>query len=390
MGPIASPNNPPLVVHVPKSKGSNNQIPYASPIVRSFRFSEPLDRNAAFLHDRILVRPGSVVDNHHHQTAPPPPSSSSSSSNNVFTPEWLLRVCEQHAGLTGSPFSAAELAVSIVDILKKADDDIESNLFNLLGIEGLDLIQDILSGQTSIQLFPLEEVKRAGAVAKAVRDSSDTPRVPRTIQNRAKGVSVSVMRESDQFVEKQVRKEARRVHRRQTMIEAKDDEKDDQARNTSWLEAAGYDLDVAQAMREYQNDLSSETKTVSLLQAQFGEMAFETTTMASGLPSGAIKTVEKGFEKVVIPAIDQRSVISREEELVPISALDAFAQGVFKGMTHLNRLQSKLFQTAYYSNQNLLVCAPTGKIENERLERSSITIESRHRTRNNISVYIYR
>lgn len=35
-------------------------------------------------------------------------------------------------------------------------------------------------------------------------------------------------------------------------------------------------------------------------------------------------------------------------------------QLVFKGMKRLNRIQSIVFETAYNTNENLLICAPTG------------------------------
>lgn len=35
-------------------------------------------------------------------------------------------------------------------------------------------------------------------------------------------------------------------------------------------------------------------------------------------------------------------------------------QIAFKGITHLNHLQSRVYESAYHSNTNLLVCAPTG------------------------------
>lgn len=35
-------------------------------------------------------------------------------------------------------------------------------------------------------------------------------------------------------------------------------------------------------------------------------------------------------------------------------------QLVFKGVERLNRIQSVVFPTAYNTNQNLLICAPTG------------------------------
>ncbi|TWW79922.1 Activating signal cointegrator 1 complex subunit 3 [Takifugu flavidus] len=38
----------------------------------------------------------------------------------------------------------------------------------------------------------------------------------------------------------------------------------------------------------------------------------------------------------------------------------AIGQLVFKGLKRLNRIQSIVFETAYNTNENLLICAPTG------------------------------
>ena len=43
-----------------------------------------------------------------------------------------------------------------------------------------------------------------------------------------------------------------------------------------------------------------------------------------------------------------------------ISELDDIAQLAFKGTKSLNRIQSIVFERAYYTNENLLICAPTG------------------------------
>uniref|UniRef100_A0A8C7G8G9 Activating signal cointegrator 1 complex subunit 3 n=1 Tax=Oncorhynchus kisutch TaxID=8019 RepID=A0A8C7G8G9_ONCKI len=52
--------------------------------------------------------------------------------------------------------------------------------------------------------------------------------------------------------------------------------------------------------------------------------------------------------------------IGFEEKPIYISELDEIGQLVFKGMQRLNRIQSIVFETAYNTNENLLICAPTG------------------------------
>ena len=45
---------------------------------------------------------------------------------------------------------------------------------------------------------------------------------------------------------------------------------------------------------------------------------------------------------------------------IPVSALDEYAQLAFKNTKMLNRLQSWVFEAAYHTGNNLLICAPTG------------------------------
>lgn len=41
---------------------------------------------------------------------------------------------------------------------------------------------------------------------------------------------------------------------------------------------------------------------------------------------------------------------------IEIRELDEFAQAAFQGYKSLNRIQSRIFQTTYESNENILVC----------------------------------
>jgi activating signal cointegrator complex subunit 3 len=48
------------------------------------------------------------------------------------------------------------------------------------------------------------------------------------------------------------------------------------------------------------------------------------------------------------------------EDRVKIAELEDIAQIAFRGTKSLNRIQSVVFDAAYYSNENLLISAPTG------------------------------
>ena len=77
------------------------------------------------------------------------------------------------------------------------------------------------------------------------------------------------------------------------------------------------------------------------------------------LPQGFERKDEKRSEEVHIPAATKAPVeIGRD--LIKISSLDYVGQMAFQGVKTLNRIQSVVFETAYRTNENLLVCAPTG------------------------------
>ena len=48
------------------------------------------------------------------------------------------------------------------------------------------------------------------------------------------------------------------------------------------------------------------------------------------------------------------------KNLVPISSLPEWAQGAFRSTKHLNKIQSRVFKSAFQSSGSLLVAAPTG------------------------------
>ena len=77
------------------------------------------------------------------------------------------------------------------------------------------------------------------------------------------------------------------------------------------------------------------------------------------LPQGFERKDDKKAEEVFIPALG-KAPVDVGKTLVPISSLDYIGQMVFQGMKNLNRIQSVVFDTAYRTNENLLVCAPTG------------------------------
>uniref|UniRef100_A0A1B0DDE0 Uncharacterized protein n=1 Tax=Phlebotomus papatasi TaxID=29031 RepID=A0A1B0DDE0_PHLPP len=77
------------------------------------------------------------------------------------------------------------------------------------------------------------------------------------------------------------------------------------------------------------------------------------------LPDNVERKDSKICEEVRIPACDPPP-LSVGNTKVKVSDLDEIGQIAFRGTKELNRIQSVVYPTAYHSNENLLVCAPTG------------------------------
>lgn len=79
-----------------------------------------------------------------------------------------------------------------------------------------------------------------------------------------------------------------------------------------------------------------------------------------GLPANATKKYKPGFEEVHIPPPDRAKSLPPIEMVDVATAMEEWAQKAFKHFKKLNRIQSTVFEAAYHSQENLLICAPTG------------------------------
>ncbi|KAM8973353.1 U5 small nuclear ribonucleoprotein 200 kDa helicase [Pelodytes ibericus] len=77
------------------------------------------------------------------------------------------------------------------------------------------------------------------------------------------------------------------------------------------------------------------------------------------LPDGSFRRQRKGYEEVHVPALKPKP-FATDEQLVAVEKLPKYSQAGFDGFKTLNRIQSKLFKAALETDENLLLCAPTG------------------------------
>lgn len=79
------------------------------------------------------------------------------------------------------------------------------------------------------------------------------------------------------------------------------------------------------------------------------------------LPEGSREVPQDKYREIIVPAA-KVGVRGSEERHVLISEMDMLCQKTFKDYKSLNRMQSLLYEVAYKTNENMLICAPTGAV----------------------------
>eukprot|EP00040_Diaphanoeca_grandis_P033251 m.203207 g.203207 ORF g.203207 m.203207 type:complete len:2196 (+) comp32849_c2_seq1:126-6713(+) len=100
-------------------------------------------------------------------------------------------------------------------------------------------------------------------------------------------------------------------------------------------------------------------QTLSLADLKFAQAGHLMANEQCKLPEGSHRTQHKGYEEVFVPAHKPKP-FNDSEKLIQINTLPEWARACFKDYRELNRVQSRVFPTAFKTDENMLLCAPTG------------------------------
>lgn len=241
---------------------------------------------------------------------------------------WLRAQTSQIVQSGSSQLSGDELAMALCQVLDsdKPGDEIAGDLLDLVGDGAFEIIQDLLKHRKEL----VEAIHHGLHMLKSEKMTPNTqPKMP------SYGTQVTIQTESAKQIDKLRRKEEKRSRR-------------------------GTEQGV-------DHELCS-TDFSSLLQASEKKSPFDDligtgqgplSLSVSALPQGTVRKYNKGYEEVRIPPTPT-SEMKPGEKLIEIRELDEFAQTAFQGYKSLNRIQSRIFHATYDTNENILVCAPTG------------------------------
>ena len=77
------------------------------------------------------------------------------------------------------------------------------------------------------------------------------------------------------------------------------------------------------------------------------------------VPVGSERIEHEKYEEYSIPAT-KVGTLGAGRKLIEIADMDGLCKRTFKGYRSLNRMQSLVYPVAYKTNENMLICAPTG------------------------------
>ncbi|KAK7147949.1 hypothetical protein R3I94_010466 [Phoxinus phoxinus] len=258
--------------------------------------------------------------------------------------------------------SVEELSTSLFEMLAstRSDDELQNELFEFLGPQGFEMISMLLQRRSDIvdSLLSFPSDCRSYIMSgkhKVVRDESSKP---------IYGCQVTIQSEQEKQMMKIYRKEEKKERKRE-----KRGDEGESCENTFHFDPMELRLQREQALltARYSPVLGARHRDYERIRYphvydSYTE-AIKTSAFVGGskmlLPEGIRRENNKMYEEVQIPPNDPMP-IGFEEKPVFISELDEIGQLVFKGMKKLNRIQSIVFETAYNTNENLLICAPTG------------------------------
>lgn len=246
--------------------------------------------------------------------------------------------------------SYQDFEMAIVDKLRNVQtENIQTELFDMLGFEHLEFIEYIIEHQ------------------KTIVSTYSCSKVPKRQQTTVNGPIISgqvtVQSELEKKLCKQVRKEEKKLTKMANKRDVKSEIEETEIIPTE-LRLKRQEALIARNAPIFPKKNALKRGTQEKYPFVFDSKASANhASFVSGQKLILAEDVERKnndlCEEVYIPA-PKKEHIDVNVDTVLISSLDEIGQMAFNGIMSLNKIQSIVFNAAYNSNENLLICAPTG------------------------------
>ncbi|KAJ2158555.1 activating signal cointegrator 1 complex subunit 3 [Coemansia sp. RSA 552] len=272
-----------------------------------------------------------------------------------FGRAWLLSKCQHIAYAAGmdSTDGIETLSTDIFTALRsdRSDDDIQGQLLELVGFDSIEFLGELIS--------------RRAEIVSNITDQADREHAAEARRNKAlPGVQVVVRTEKDIAIEKKMGK-ARRKGKQKASSPPAETAADQAAR------ILGFGADLRRARERQLSQRPAEALRPATRAAEQYPHVYSTATGGGAglllsmfgskfaLPAGTVRQEFGDHEEVTIP-IAKPAARRQTEMPVAIGAMDPLCGYTLRKYSSLNRIQSIIYPTAYGTNENILLSAPTG------------------------------
>ena len=282
---------------------------------------------------------------------------------------------------------SSELCTIVYELLSKNNDinQIQNELVELLGFEKIEIVEFLLSNKNSVvkayETYMKEERKTSTTRTNFAKSSSISKPNTNNQSGAALSSQIVVHTETEKKIKKLIRKEEKRMNKANAAkLENEFGENFDPSMLRKLREEQLTEARILQLYNQKRmNSLIPENLVKKADQYPFVFDSLLKITQSTAFIAGSkillpenIKRVDTHvYEEVFIPPSDSFTTADPKDymgtkeaicfnPLVKTSSLDEIGQLVFRNVKSLNRIQSIVFESAYNTNENLLICAPTG------------------------------
>lgn len=257
----------------------------------------------------------------------------------------------------------ADLVDTLIDALKssKSNEELQNEVFEIVGFDKFEVIQKLFDHRKRIvQKIEIDERRNQLKMKNSTTTNGQKPVI---------AAQVTIQSIQEKQLLKQVRKDEKKL--RNLMNAQESDEESDECLLTKLRVAHQGNL-LKQAQREpiFKDKAKAEMRAMLPPPRIKYPYVFDSEKEAKShvgfisggklmLPDNVKRIDNKMYEEVQIP-VNESAELGVGNNRVSISSLDEIGRVAFKGTEQLNRIQSVVYPVAYHSNENMLVCAPTG------------------------------
>ncbi|EOA28486.1 hypothetical protein CARUB_v10024696mg [Capsella rubella] len=255
---------------------------------------------------------------------------------------WLQRKISQEYGQKMDAQECHKLAQELLNILAEGNDrDVEIKLLEQLQFEKFNLAKFLL--QNRLKVVWCTRLARA-------RDQNERNH----IEEKMMGLGPELAAIVEELHVKRATAKEREEKREKDIKEEALHLMDDDSGGDGYRSMRDVDVDS-----DIENGwLKSQRRVLDLESLAFNQGGFMRENKKCELPDRSCRIRGKEYDEVHVPWVSKK--FDSNEKLVKISEMPDWAQPAFRGMQQLNRVQSKVYGTALFKAENILLCAPTG------------------------------